>query len=172
MLASDLVSIPIRVIHWVSWRVGIRSLPEPGAWSLATFLGAPVIAVEGLGARPALHRSEALLRSVWSDRFVGGTGVEVARRSVLILTFVGGLGLLILVALLNYDPATMAMAVLWVAVFIFLVITGSAVGTIYCTATYRHSVGQPVPGFEALNDMPGAVPSDSVPREAVQPRMV
>lgn len=167
VLSSSLVSVPVEVACKVARWVGIRSLPEPGSWSLATFLGVPIIAVEGLGARAAMARSEALLRSVWSDRFVGGTGVDVARRSVLVATFVGGLGLLILVAPIDYDPATVAMAVLWLAVFFFLCVTGSAVGTIYCTATYRHCVGRPVPGFEALNEIAGATPTGEVPPEAV-----
>lgn len=172
VLSSSIVSIPIMVICRMARVVGVRSLPEPDSWSLGTFLGVPVIAVEGLGARPAMDRSEALLRSIWGDRFVGGTGVLVARICVVILAFVGGLGLLFLVSLIDYDPLSFATAVLWLTVIFFLYITGSAVSTIYCTATYRHCIGRPIPGFEALYDIPGAVPGNSMSKEVVQPGTV
>jgi hypothetical protein len=169
VLSSSLVSTPIVMIRWLARKVGIRSLPDSDAWSLATFLGVPVIAVEGLAARPALDRSEALLRFSWGDRFVGGTGILIARICVVVFAFAGGLALLFLVTLIDYDPLSVAMALLWLATFVFLFITGSAVSTIYCAATYRHCIGRPVPGFEALNDIPGAVQRNDLPQEAVHP---
>jgi hypothetical protein len=173
VLSSTFVSIPILVICRLARMVGIRSLPEPGAWSLATFLGVPVIAAEGLGTRPAMERSAMLLRATWGDTFVGGIGVLVVRIVVVFLAFIGGLGLLLLVTLVNYDPLSLAVAVLWLATFIFLFVTGSAVSMIYCTATYRHCIGRPVAGFEALYDIPGAVrPVSEVPDEVVQPGTV
>lgn len=172
VLASTIVSIPILMICRLARMVGVRSLPEPNTWSVAAFLGVPVIAVEGLGARHAMERSEALLRSTWSNRFVGGTGVLVVRIGVVALAFVGGLGLLLLVALINHDPLSIATAVLWLALFVFLFVTGSAVSMIYCTATYRHCIGRPVPGFEALYDIPGVVPARTVPRETAPPGAV
>jgi hypothetical protein len=172
VLSSTLVSLPVLLICRLARLVGIRSLPEPGAWSLATFLGVPVIASEGLGARPAMERSGALLLATWGPRFVGGTGVLVVRITVVVVAFAGGLGLVLLVALINYDPLSVATAVLWLATFIFLVVTGSAVSTIYSTATYRHCIGRPVPGFEALHDLPGAVPASAIPDNAIQPGTV
>jgi len=157
VLSSTLVSIPILVICKVARLVGIRSLPEPGAWSLATFLGVPLIAAEGLGIRDTLERSASLLRAEWGSRFVGGIGVFVVRIAFLILSFIGGLVLLYLVTLIGYDPLSLAVAVLWLASFIFLFITGSAVSVIYGAATYRHCIGRPVSGFESLHDLPGRV---------------
>jgi hypothetical protein len=172
VLSSSLVSVPMLVVCWLAKLFRSRSLPEPDAWSLATFLGVPVIAVERLGARSALNRSEALLRSTWGDRFVGGTGVLIGRICVVVLAIVGGLGLLFLVTLIGYDPLSIAAVVLWLVVVFFLYITGSAVSMIYCTATYRHCVGRPVRGFEALYDIPGAVQSNTTPQEAVHPEAV
>lgn len=172
VLSSTLVSIPILVICRLARLAGIRSLPEPGAWSLATFLGVPVIAVEGLGARLAMERSESLLRATWGTRFVGGIGIMVVRISVVVLAFVGGLALLFLVSMVNYDPLTMAMALLWLAAFLFLFFTGSAVSTIFCTANYRHCIGRPIPGFEALHELPGAIPASDLPAETIQPGTV
>ncbi len=172
VLSSTFVSLPVMVMCRLARLAGIRSLPEPGAWSLATFLGVPVIAAEGLGARPAMKRSESLLRATWGDRFVGGTGVLVARIIVVILAFAGGLAMIWLVSLIRYDPLTAAMALLWLATFLFLFYTGSAISMIFCTATYRHCTGRPVPGFEALHDIPGSAPASDVPEDTVHPATV
>jgi hypothetical protein len=154
-LASSLVSLPILVVCRLARLVGVRSLPDPGAWSLATFLGVPILAVEHLGAREALHRSESLLRGTWGDRFIGGIGVFVVRILFVVASFVFGLGIVWLATLTNYDPLVLTTVVLWLTSFIFLVVTGSAVSMIYCLATYRHVTNQPIKGFEALHDLPG-----------------
>jgi hypothetical protein len=172
VLSSTLVSLPILVICRLARLAGIHSLPEPGAWSLATFLGVPVIAVEGLRMRDTMERSEALLRATWGNRFVGGIGVLVVRISIAIVAFAGGLALIWLVSLASVDALTMVTALLWLATFLFLFLTGSAVSMIFCTATYRHCIGRPVAGFEALHDIPGAVPTSDMPEETVQPGTV
>lgn len=169
VLSSTLVSLPIMVVCRIGRLFGGRSLPEPDAWSLQTFLGVPLIAVERLDVRSAMQRSETLLRTTWGNTFVGGTGVLVVRILVVVSAFLGGIGVLFLVSLVDYDPLTITVVFLWLAVFLFLIITGAAVSTIFCTATYRHCIGRPIPGFEALSDLPISVPSgDSLP-ESAQP---
>ncbi len=64
------------------------------------------------------------------------------------------------------------MAVLWLTTFLFLFVTGSAVSTIYCTAVYRHCVGRPISGFDALNEIPGAEPNGNNRAEPAQPGTV
>ena len=45
------------------------------AWSVASFFVIPVLALEGLGPRPALHRSVGLVREHWGESIVGRTGI-------------------------------------------------------------------------------------------------
>lgn len=155
VLASTLVSLPILVICRLARLFGMRSLPDPSAWSLATFLGAPILAVERPGPRAALERSASLLRATWGDRFIGGIGVFVVRILVLVALLVFGVGIIWLSTLTKYDPIVLATVLLWIAALCFVVITGSAVSMIYCAATYRHVTNQPVKGFEALHELPG-----------------
>ena len=91
---------------------------------------------------------------------MGGIGVLVVRIVVVFLAFIGGLGLLLLVTLVNYDPLSLAVAVLWLATFIFLFVTGSAVSMIYCTATYRHCIGRPVARLRGALRYPGCGADD------------
>lgn len=169
VLSSTLVSLPIMVVCRIARLVGIRSLPDPDAWSLRTFLGVPLIAVERLGIRAAMPRSEALLRATWGNRFVGGAGVLVVRILVVVAAFLGGIALLYLVSLVDYDPLTITAVALWLTIFIFLVITGAAVSTMFCAATYRHCIGRPLPGFEALEHAPATTSGSEVPQDGSQP---
>jgi Family of unknown function (DUF6159) len=45
------------------------------AWSVASFFVIPVLALEGLGPRAALHRSVGLVREHWGESIVGRTGI-------------------------------------------------------------------------------------------------
>ena len=69
----------------------------------------------------------------------------------------------------SVDAIAITVVVLWLATFIFVVITGSSVSMIFCEATYRHCIGQPVPGFEAIYDIPGAARFPDQPAESPQP---
>ena len=160
VLASTLVSLPIFAICWLARLIGKRSLPDPGAWSLGTFLGVPILAVERLDPRAAMRRSESLLRATWGDRFIGGIGVLIVRICVLVALLVFGVAIIGLSTLTNVDLIILATVLIWIASLCFVVITGSAVSMIYCAATYRHVTNQSVRGFEALHDLPTAVTSD------------
>jgi hypothetical protein len=154
VLASSLVSVPVLVVCRLARLLGIRSLPDPEAWTLATFLGVPILAVERLETRAALERSLAMLRATWGNQFIGGIGVLVVRILVIVGLIVGGLGILLLVGLTNIDVLIVTLFFLWLIALIFVLVTGSAVSTLYAAATYRHLTNQPVRGFEALYELP------------------
>lgn len=48
------------------------------AWTIATFMVVPVLAVEGLGPMDALKRSASLLRKNWGETLIGNFGLGLA----------------------------------------------------------------------------------------------
>ena len=158
VLSSTVVSISIFIACRVGRMIGWRGLPSLDTWSLATFLGVPVIAAERLGIRDTLARSADLLRATWGDKFVGSVGILVVRILVTTVLIVAGVGIIILSALTEYEPFVLVTALLVLATIQFVLVTGSAIMMIYCAATYRHCTNQPVRGFEALNDLPRVEP--------------
>ena len=69
------------VLRYISERTGfIGRLVLGGlgvAWSLATFLVAPVLVVEGVGPIQAITRSASLLRTTWGEQVAGNVGISL-----------------------------------------------------------------------------------------------
>ena len=115
------------------------------AWSAATFFVVPIIALEGLGPRPAFNRSVSVLRARWGEGVVGSVSITgvVLLVALIPLIVLGGGGL----ALMASAPAAGA-ALLAIAVVILLVaiVVGGTLNAIFRVALYQFATQGAVPG--------------------------
>jgi len=166
VFASTVASVLSLVLSRAGRGLGILSLLLPASWSLGTFLAVPILVVERVGPREALARSASLLRATWGKQFLGSFGIFVIKWLAIALVIVAGVLLIILTALTAFAPLVLLAVILVVAAVALVLVMGSAVTTVYSAATYRHVTNQPVPGFEALDQMPRISQAIEVTAEA------
>jgi len=156
VFASTVASVLSLIMSRAGRGPGILSLLLPASWSLGTFLAVPIMVVERAGPREALARSASLLRATWGKQFLGSFGIFVIKWLAIALVIVIGVLLIALTALTSFAPLVLLAVMLVVAAVALVLVMGSAVTTVYSAATYRHVTNQPVPGFEALDQVPTA----------------
>ena len=156
VFASTVASVLSLIMSRAGRGPGILSLLLPASWSLGTFLAVPILVVERAGPREALARSASLLRATWGKQFLGSFGIFVIKWLAIALVIVIGVLLIALTALTSFAPLVLLAVMLVVAAVALVLVMGSAVTTVYSAATYRHVTNQPVPGFEALDQVPTA----------------
>lgn len=122
------------------------------AWALATYFVIPVLLFEEQGVFGSLRRSGSLFKQRWGESVIGQYGIGA---------FFGALGFVVF--LLTFLPAmyflngpapNLAVAAIFIGLFVVAMLTvtvvGTALGGIYKTALYRFATqGQVAPGFEA-----------------------
>lgn len=123
------------------------------AWSLATFLAVPLIALEGLGPVEALKRSSVLFRERWGEQVSGRAGVG------LIIFLLGLLpaGMLIWIGFETADSAGLVMIALGVLVAAVALLLGQAARGVFAVALYRYASGSTETGPFSAQDLNGAV---------------
>jgi hypothetical protein len=109
------------------------------AWSLATFLVAPVLVVEKVGPVQAITRSASLLRTTWGEQIAGNVGIG--------LVFgLAGFGVAVVAALL---VVVLVEASLVLAVFVgvaavvlvgALALLGTTLQAVFTASVYRYAV--------------------------------
>jgi hypothetical protein len=114
------------------------------AWSVASFFVIPVLALEGLGPRPALHRSVALVREHWGESLAGRTGIS----GIIFLFAVGPVvGLSFLVDSVDTDSAAgIAGSAGLVLVILTALALGTALSVIFKVEMYRYATGGKLTG--------------------------
>jgi len=108
------------------------------AWSLATFLVAPVLVVEKVGPVQAITRSASLLRTTWGEQVAGnvGIGLVFGLASVAVAVAAG------LLFGLTADASTIAgIVVVGVAVVIIgaLALLGTTLQAVFTASVYRYA---------------------------------
>jgi hypothetical protein len=141
------------ILRWISERTGIVGQIVMGiigfAWSLATFLVVPVLAVEKVGPIEAIKRSAGLLRQTWGEQLVGNAGIGIVFGLLVVLFSLLGAGLAIAVAQISVVLA-IAVAVVTVVVVGTIALIGSAASGIYTASLYRYATkGEPGTNFRA-----------------------
>lgn len=119
------------------------------AWSIATFLVVPILAVEGIGPVAAIEKSATLLKKTWGENLIGSAGIAIvfsAIGAVLILVIYGG-GTLLYTN--GAERAALLLATLAALLFVAVVVFGAALSGVYQAAVYYYAVnGEPPEGFE------------------------
>jgi hypothetical protein len=110
------------------------------AWNIATYLVAPVLAVEGIGPVEAIKRSTALLKQTWGEQIAGNFGMGAITALVIFgIILTGGTAVYGAVALdLGVIPIVLVAGfVLMLLVFVGLV--SSTLNSIYTAAVYQYA---------------------------------
>lgn len=124
------------------------------AWSLATFLVVPILALEGLGPIRALERSSSLFRQKWGEQLVGTASIG------LLFALLGGLPAAIIVVLgfaTGSDGVAVGAIVVAVLVVIAASVLGSAARAVFAVALYRYAAGAGATGPFTQWDLERAV---------------
>jgi hypothetical protein len=109
------------------------------AWSLATFLVAPVLVVEKVGPVQAITRSASLLRTTWGEQIAGHVGIGL-------MFGLAGFGVAVVAALL---VVVLVEASLVLAVFVgvaavvlvgALALLGTTLQAVFTASVYRYAV--------------------------------
>jgi uncharacterized protein DUF6159 len=108
------------------------------AWSVASFFVIPVLALEGLGPRPALHRSVGLVREHWGESIAGRTGIT------------GITGIIFLIALVPVMACSLAGGAAGSALLCLVILTalvlGTALSVIFKVEMYRYATSGKLTG--------------------------
>jgi hypothetical protein len=124
------------------------------AWSLATFLVVPILALEGLGPLAALDRSASLFRQKWGEGLVGTVSIGLL---FALLGTVPALALVCLGLASGSAPVTVALVALGVLVAVAAGVLGSAARGVFAVALYRYASGAGPTGPFTAADLERAV---------------
>ncbi len=131
------------VLRYLSERTGLLGRLVLGglgvAWSLATFLVAPVLVVEKVGPVQAITRSASLLRTTWGEQVAGNVGIGlVFGLASVAVAIVAGL----LFGLTVDASAIIAALVIVVAVVAIatLALLGTTLQAVFTASVYRYAV--------------------------------
>jgi len=131
------------VLRYLAERTGLIGRLVLGglgvAWSLATFLVAPVLVVEKVGPVQAITRSASLLRTTWGEQVAGnvGIGLVFGLASVAVMIVAG-----LLFGLTVDTSAILAAFVVVVAVVAIaaLALLGTTLQAVFTASVYRYAV--------------------------------
>ncbi|MFN8520638.1 MAG: DUF6159 family protein [Chloroflexota bacterium] len=127
------------------------------AWSLATFLVAPVLVVEQVGPVRAIARSATLLRTTWGEQVAGNVGIGLVFGLASVgVAIVAGL----LFGLVADASVAAAIAVIAVAVVAIgaLALLGTTLQAVFTASVYRYATtgdGGPMFPTDLLQGAPG-----------------
>ncbi len=108
------------------------------AWSLATFLVAPVLVVEGVGPLRAIVRSSSLLRTTWGEQVAGNFGIGLVFGLLSVLALVAGVAAYVVVVdISDYAAAMVVIAV--IVVIAALALMSTTLQAILTASVYRYA---------------------------------
>ncbi|MBX3029345.1 MAG: hypothetical protein KF809_04245 [Chloroflexi bacterium] len=109
------------------------------AWSLATFLVAPVLVVEKVGPVQAILRSAGLLRTSWGEQIGGNIGIGLVFTLLSIGVAVIAAALFAVVVDTSAFAAS-AVVVLAVLIIAALALLGTTLQAVFTASVYRYAV--------------------------------
>jgi hypothetical protein len=125
------------------------------AWSLASFLVIPVLALEGLGPRDAMTRSVDLIRARWGEAIVGRSGIGFVVFLIAVVP-IGGLSV-VATDLAPVNPTLSGVADALVALLVIVAaVLASALSVIFRVELYRYATGDELTGRFERGDLDGA----------------
>ncbi|MFC3814407.1 DUF6159 family protein [Lysobacter sp. GCM10012299] len=120
------------------------------AWTLATFLIAPVLVSEEIGPVEALKKSAGLLRHTWGENAIGNVGIGLAFSLIMIGVGIVGALIAFVAAQLSIGLAV-AIVIVFVIALLLLGVYQAALSGIYSAALYRYATqGETPPEFQSL----------------------
>jgi hypothetical protein len=116
------------------------------AWSIATYLVIPVLAVENIGPVDSVKRSASLLRQTWGEQLVGSFSIGaifILPFLLIIMVLVGGI-------MLAFQQAALGLLLVALAVLalVALAVVQAALSSVYSAVVYRYATtGEAPDGF-------------------------
>jgi hypothetical protein len=131
------------VLRYLTERTGLIGRLVLGglgvAWSLATFLVAPVLVVENVGPVQAIKRSGSLLRSTWGEQIAGNVGIGLVFGLASVV--VGAVGAVLFGAVFDINLVlAILVAVVAIAVIAGLALLGTTLQAVFTASVYRYAV--------------------------------
>jgi hypothetical protein len=109
------------------------------AWSIATFLVVPVLAIENVGPIDAIKRSTNLLKRTWGEQIAGNLGIgAVFGLMALGLILIGGAAIVLAISI-ESTALAIIIGCVWVLAFMLLGLVHSALNGIYTAAVYQYA---------------------------------
>lgn len=148
-LFSTVVGTLISVIEQQGWAGAIVGRLLDIGWALVTFLGVPVIAIEGTGPIETLKRSSTLFKSRWGQQITGNLAIGGIAFLIgvlpAILLIVGGIALWT-----SSGFAGALLVIVGVIVMVIAMLIQKAMTGIFGVALYHYAAeGQALGGFTA-----------------------
>lgn len=139
-LISATVGVVLRTLSERAGFIGRIVISFIGlAWSLATFLVVPILAVEGIGPIDAVKRSSQLLRQTWGEQITGNLSMGFAMVVIALGIVAGGVALIMLAVASGVTALIFAVIALMILAFVALGVIGSALSSIYTAALYEYA---------------------------------
>jgi hypothetical protein len=117
---------------------------QGAAWTLATFLVAPILVSRDIGPIDALKQSVALLKRTWGENAVGQIGIGAAFGLITFAMVLLGIGLTVLAAQASVALAVVVAIIAGLAVLL-LGIYQAALSGLYSAVLYRYAVSHESP---------------------------
>jgi hypothetical protein len=140
-LIAGTVGVILRMVSERSEGLGRLVISLIGtAWNIATYLVAPVLAVEGIGPVDAIKRSASLLKKTWGEQIAGNFGMGMITFLVIFgIVLLGGAAVFGVVSL---DLGVIPIVLVAGFVVMLIVIVGlisSTLNSIYTAAVYQYA---------------------------------
>jgi hypothetical protein len=141
------------VLRTIQERVGLIGRIITGllgvAWSVATFLVAPVLVAENPGAFGAVKRSTALLKQTWGEQIVGTIGINLVFNWIMVLFLLVCVPIIIGGAAAESVALAIAGGVFLLVGMLVLALIQSTLTGIYTAAVYLYACeGYTSPEFD------------------------
>ena len=138
-LVLTTVNLALQLLHERAGTLGSLLLGAATvAWTLATFLVVPTLALEGLGPLQALDRSAALFRAKWGEQLVGTASIGLL---FAVFGTVPALALVFLGLASGSTPIAVACFVVGILAAVAAGVLGSAARSVFAVALYRYASG-------------------------------
>jgi len=114
------------------------------AWTVATFLVVPILAIENVGPIEAIKRSVMYLKKTWGEQIVGNFGVSLVFNIITAVVIVLFVGFFLLAAYLEAGAAIfILLGILLVLLLLAIGLVSSTLSGIFSAAVYQYaSTGQ------------------------------
>ena len=108
------------------------------AWNLTTYLTVPVLVSKDVSALDAIKESATVFKKTWGEQMVGNAGIGLATFFLILAMVLMAVPLIILSSMIS--PVLVGITVVsLIGGFFCLILVGSALNGIYCTALYRYA---------------------------------
>jgi len=140
-LIAGTVGVILRMVSERSEGLGRLVISLIGtAWNIATYLVAPVLAVEGIGPVDAIKRSTSLLKQTWGEQLAGNFGMGMITFLVIFGIILLGGGAVFGVVSLDLGVIPIVLVVGLVVLLIVIVgLVSSTLNSIYTAAVYQYA---------------------------------